>query len=132
MTPNQIKECECHCPKGNNHFGCLCMKTHEHCRPSEKRKAYVEKVLNSIEKSLGRPQPPQKAGDKSQNHFIDTNEMVDEPEKVLDDWKQLKAYLLAMDEAMNAWNGLDHCKNCGTNFKELIERIEKILNQNNQ
>lgn len=45
------------------------------------------------------------------------------------EWNKIKNYLLAVHEEYSDRNGLDHCKNCGVNMKELVEEIDQALDR---
>lgn len=46
-----------------------------------------------------------------------------------ENWKGLKTYLIATHEEYQDRNGLPYCKNCGVDHKELVNKIEEILDQ---
>lgn len=43
-------------------------------------------------------------------------------------WRDLKKILLATRKGCIRFNGIDICKNCGMDYKELCEHIEMIFN----
>lgn len=42
-------------------------------------------------------------------------------------WEQLKLILHVNQRYLEDQNGLDHCKNCGTDFTWLIKQIEGLV-----
>ena len=44
-----------------------------------------------------------------------------------EEWEGFKKYLLATQTEFEERNGLDHCKNCGVNFKGVVRVLEGIL-----
>ena len=44
-------------------------------------------------------------------------------------WEALKKVLLATQAQFEDRNGLDYCKNCGTDFRELIKDIDLLFQQ---
>ncbi len=43
-------------------------------------------------------------------------------------WAMLKDYLLGIQEDLEEVNGVPLCKNCGMNYKWLVNKIEKLFN----
>lgn len=58
----------------------------------------------------------------------DTIEITNVEEIDRSSWEKLKVALLEIQTEFEDRNGLDYCKNCGMNYKQLIVDIEKIFN----
>jgi hypothetical protein len=55
----------------------------------------------------------------------EANELMKTP--TIEEWEKLKQYLLVVHEEYSDRNGLNYCKNCGVDMKDLVFKIENIF-----